>query len=130
MNDVCVDYLIGRHPAVIRRLQQLSPNDLCVSSVAIAEPRYGAEKSAHRQRNHERLDVLLAEVRCVDFDAEAASVYGRIRTVLEGRGSIIGPYDMQIAAHALALGAVLVSDNVREFGRMKGLRVENWRRRG
>jgi len=128
--NVCVDYLTGRYAGVTRRVQQSSPNHLCVSSVAIAELRYGAEKSAHRQRNHERLDVFLAEVRCVDFDTEAALVYGRIRTALEERGSVIGPYDMQIAAHALALGSVLVSDNVGEFGRVKGLRVENWRRRG
>ena len=96
--------------------------------MAIAELRFGAEKSTHRQRNHERLDVFLADVRCVDFDADAAVVYGRIRTALERRGAVIGPYDLQIAAHALSLAVVLVSDNVREFRRVSGLRVENWRR--
>ena len=115
-----------------RQIQESSPNDLCVSSVAVAELRYGAENSEQRQRNHERLDVFLAEIRCVDFDTDAASVYGRIRSALERRGSIIGPYDPQIAAHALSLGLVLVlvSDNVREFRRVRGLKVANWRRRG
>ena len=126
--NVCVDYLSGRHPAVTRAIQQCSPDDLCVSSVAVAELRYGAEKSAHRQRNHARLDVFLGEIPCVDFDRNAASVYGRVRAALEKRGALIGPYDLQIAAHALALGLVLVSDNVREFRRVRALKIENWRR--
>jgi tRNA(fMet)-specific endonuclease VapC len=83
----------------------------------------------HKQRNHERLDVFLSEVRCVNFDSDAASIYRRIRAALERRGLIIGLYDLQIAAHALSLGLVLVSDNVREFRRVKGLKVVNWRGR-
>jgi len=126
--NVCVDYLNARFPKVIHRIQSCSPENLAVSAVAVAELRFGAEKSAHKGRNHERLDVFLADVQCVDFGADAALVYGQIRTALERRGAIIGPYDMQIAAHALSLGVVLVSDNVREFRRVRGLRVENWRR--
>ena len=124
----CVDYLRGRHPQVTRRLQRSPPADLGVSSVAVGELRYGAQKSANPQRNHERLDVFLAEVACVNFDADAASVYGRMRATLEARGLVIGPYDLQIAAHALSLGVVLVTDNVRELRRVPALRVENWRR--
>ena len=126
--NVCVDYLNGRHPAVTRAIQKSSPDDLCVSSVAVAELRYGAQKSVHRQRNHARLDVFLSEIPCVDFDGNAASFYGRVRAALEKRGSLIGPYDLQIAAHALALGLVLVSDNTREFRRVRGLKLANWRR--
>jgi len=126
--NVCVDYLNGRYPAVTQAIQASAPDDLCISSVAVAELRYGAEKSAHRQRNHARLDVFLAEIPCVDFDGTAASFYGRVRVALEKRGTLIGPYDLQIAAHALALGLVLVSDNTREFRRVRGLKVENWRR--
>jgi tRNA(fMet)-specific endonuclease VapC len=126
--NVCVDYLNGRHPAVTRAIQRASPDDLCVSSVAIAELRYGAEKSAHRQRNHARLDVFLSEIPCVDFDSKAAAFYGRVRNTLERRGRLIGPYDLQLAAHALALGLVLVTDNTREFRRVRELKVQNWRR--
>jgi len=126
--NVCVDYLNGRYPSVTQAIQRSSPDDLCVSSVAVAELRYGAEKSVHRRQNHARLDVFLGEVACVDFDRNAASVYGRVRAALERRGTLIGPYDLQIAAHALALRLVLVSDNVREFRRVRGLKVENWRR--
>jgi tRNA(fMet)-specific endonuclease VapC len=125
--NACVDYLTGRFPKVIRRIQGCSPEDLCVSSIAVAELRYGAEKSAQRQQNQERLNTFLADVQCADFDANAALVYGRIRTALERRGTIIGPYDLQIAAHALSLELVLVTDNVREFRRVSGLRVTNWR---
>ena len=126
--NVCVDYLSGRYPTVTRRLQAAAPDDLRVSSVAVAELRYGAEKSVHKQRNHERLDVFLREVACVDFDRDAASAYGRIRAALEAKGAVVGPYDLQIAGHAVSLGLVLVTDNVREFRRVKRLKVENWRR--
>jgi len=126
--NVCVDYLNGRFPKVTRKIQASRPEDLCVSSVTVAELRYGAEKSTHRQENHARLDVFLADAQCVDFDANAARVYGQVRTALEQRGTVIGPYDLQIAAHALSLGIVLVSDNLKEFRRVTGLRVENWRR--
>jgi tRNA(fMet)-specific endonuclease VapC len=114
---------------VTQAIQRSSPDDLCVSSVAVAELRYGAEKSVHRRRSHARLDVFLAEIPCVDFDRNAGSFDGRVRAALEERGALIGPNDLLIAAHALALGLVLVTDNTREFRRVRGLRVENWRRR-
>jgi tRNA(fMet)-specific endonuclease VapC len=126
--NVCVDYLRGRHQHVTRRIQQSTPEDLRVSSVVVGELRYGAEKSAHPKRNHELVDVFLDHVASVNFDREAALTYGRVRVALEKRGLVIGPYDLQIAAHALSLGLVLVTDDVREFRRVAGLRVENWRR--
>ena len=70
--NVCVDYLNGRYPTVTRAIHKCAPDDLCVSSVAVGELRYGAEKSVHRQRNHARLDVFLAEIPCVDFDRNPA----------------------------------------------------------
>ena len=95
---VCIDYLNGRYPQVTRRIQATLPEASCVSSIAVAALRYGAEKSVHRERNHERLDVFLAEVRCVDFDGDAASTYGRVRLALERRGALIGSYDLQTGA--------------------------------
>lgn len=126
--NVCVDYLTRRFPRVIERIQEISPEDLATSSVVAAELRYGADKSRHAVRNHARLDVLLGEVRCLDFDLAAAAAYGALRTALERRGRPIGAHDMLIAAHALAAGLVLVTDNVREFARVPRLSVENWRR--
>ena len=125
--NVCADYLNQSHPSVTERIQRASPEDLCLSSVVVAELRYGADRSQRRAQNHERIDVLIAEIPCVDFDLSAAWVYGRIRSTLEAQGTLIGPYDMMIAAHALSLKLILVTDNEREFRRVEGLGIENWR---
>jgi len=125
--NVCVDYLNGRFPHVVRRVQASRVEDLCVSSVAVAALRYGADRSAHQKRNHQHLDTLLAELRCLPFDEAAARVFGRVRSRLEAKGEPIGPYDMQIAAHAIAAGVTLVTDNVGEFARVRDLEIENWR---
>lgn len=125
--NVCVDYLTRRYTGVVDRIVSSSPDDLCVSSIVVAELRYGADKSQRRSENHRRIDVLVDEIACVDFDLDAAAVFGRLRSELEGRGAPIGPYDLLIAAHALCLGLTLVTDNVREFQRIDRLALENWR---
>ncbi len=125
--NVCIDYLNGRYPSVVERIRETSPDDLCLSTVVVAELRYGADKSARKEQNHEKLDVLMAEIQCADFDLDTARSFGRVRTALEAKGTPIGPYDMMIAAHALCLGCVLVTDNVQEFARVEDLAVENWR---
>lgn len=125
--NVCVDYLSGRHPRVTERIRRSSPNDICSSSVVVAELRFGADKSARPRANHARLDILVAEITCLDFDLPAAAAYGGLRARLHAKGTPIGPNDMLIAAQALSRGLVLVTDNVREFRRVKGLKVENWR---
>jgi tRNA(fMet)-specific endonuclease VapC len=126
--NVWIDYLTGRYPGVAAHIRQSSPDDLCLSSVVMAELRYGAEKSARKRFNHGLLDTLAREVRGADFDASAASTYGRVRTALERLGKPLGAYDMLIAAQALSLGLVVVTDNEREFKQVRSLAVENWRR--
>jgi tRNA(fMet)-specific endonuclease VapC len=125
--NVCVDYLNGRFPAVTSRIHVAAPDDLCTSSIVAAELRYGADRSLHVKRNHARLDALLRELRCLAFDEAAARVFGQVRARLESRGTLVGPYDMMIAAHALAAKCTLVTDNVREFRRVRNLDIENWR---
>ena len=125
--NVCVDYLNGRYPSVTERLQRTRPAEVCTSAIVAAELRYGAEKSTHRRQNQARLDHFLAEVAVADFDIEAGVLYGRLRSALERDGTLIGPNDMLIAAHALSLRTTLVTDNVKEFSRVRGLRLENWR---
>ena len=125
--NVCIDYLGGRYPAVVRRLTEAAPEDLAVSAVSVAELRYGADKSERPRANHARLNALFRELRCVDFDRSAAAAYGRLRSGLERRGKPIGPNDMLIAAQALSRGLVLVTDNVREFRRVPRLKLVNWR---
>ena len=125
--NACVDYLTGCYPRLVARVQRCSPEDLRLSSVVVAELRYGADHSARRRTNHARIDALLDEIECLDFDLPAAATYGRVRARLEAAGTPIGPNDMLIAAHALSRGLSVVTDNVGEFGRVKGLKVENWR---
>ena len=127
--NVWIDYLTGRHPTVVTRIQESQPDDLCLSAVVVAELRYGAEKSRRKRFNHRLLDTLAQEVRCVDFDVDAATTYGEVRTALEKRGKPLGAYDMLIAAHALSLGLILITDNEREFKQVRSLTVENWRRK-
>jgi tRNA(fMet)-specific endonuclease VapC len=122
-----VDAINGRHPRVAARLAAHSPDEVCVSSVVVAELRYGADKSARPRENHARIDLFVHELRCLDFDLGAAAAYGRIRSELERGGRPIGPNDMLIAAQALSRDLILVTDNLREFSRIKGLRLENWR---
>lgn len=125
--NVWVDYLNQRYPSVTERIQSADPDELALSSVVLAELRYGADKSQSPARNHARLDLLIREVPGLEFDAAAASAFGRVRTSLETQGKPIGPYDMMIAAQALSRDLVLVTDNAGEFGRVQGIRLENWR---
>ena len=127
--NVWIDYLTGRYPTVVTRIQESKPDELCLSSVVMAELRYGAEKSRRKRFNHGLLDTLAQEVRCVDFDVNAATTYGEVRTALKKRGKPLGAYDMLIAAHALSLGLILITDNEREFKQVRSLAVENWRRK-
>jgi tRNA(fMet)-specific endonuclease VapC len=125
--NTCVDYMNGRWPSVVARVQRSDPYDLRLSSVVVAELRYGADKSARPRENHARIDQLVQDLLCLDFDLDAAAAYGRIRAGLEAMGQPIGPNDLLIAAQALSQGLVLVTNNLREFQRVKGLRMENWR---
>ena len=125
--NVCVDFLNRRYPKVTERIRASLPEDLCLSSVVVAELRYGADRSERRGENHDRLDILTAEIQCLDFDLAAARIYGQIRSTLESEGTPIGPYDMMIAAHAVSQELILVTDNEREFRRISGLEIENWR---
>lgn len=100
---------------------------LLVPVIVAFELWYGAAKSAHRQRNTDRLaDFLAGPVRLLDFDGDDAREAGEIRAALERVGTPIGPYDLLIAAQARRRNATLVSANHREFARVPGLRIEDW----
>lgn len=124
--DICI-YIIKRKPAsVLKRLESLQPGQLAMSAITFAELMNGAKKSQHVEANLTRLNALgeLLDIR--PFDKQAAVCYGDVRSSLEKRGQIIGGNDLLIAAHALSLGWSLVTNNVREFSRVEGLKVENW----
>jgi tRNA(fMet)-specific endonuclease VapC len=126
--NVCIDFLNGRHPSVTERIRSSSPDDLYLSSVVVAELRYGADRSTRKAENHDRIDILTAEIQCLEFDLAATHIYGRLRASLETQGEPLGPYDLMIAAHALSQGLALATDNERQFQHVSGLTVENWRR--
>jgi len=124
--NVCIRYLNGRVPAIRERLEALRPSDVTLCSVVKAELLAGAQKSQHPEKALANVQKFLAPFRSLPFDDAAAEVYGIIRADLERRGMPIGPYDLQIASIALAYDLVLVTHNIREFGRVVGLRVEDW----
>ena len=124
--NICI-YVIKHKPeTVFRKLQTIHPEDVCISSVTYAELVHGVEKSAAVEKNRLALSMLLANMEILDFDVDAADCYGKIRAVLEKKGTPIGPLDMMIAAHAQSLGYTVVTNNVKEFSRVSALKIENW----
>lgn len=124
--DICI-YIIKRKPAsVLKRLESLKPGQLAMSAITFAELMNGAKKSQHVEANLARLNALgeLLDIR--PFDKQAAVSYGDVRSTLERKGETIGGNDLFIAAHALSLGWTLVTNNVREFSRVEGLKIDNW----
>jgi tRNA(fMet)-specific endonuclease VapC len=124
--NTCVDLIRLRNDRVLRRMQRFRPDDLCVSSVTLSELEYGVAKSADPQRNRLALAEFMTPLSVLPYDDAAAPVYGRVRAELERAGTPIGPLDTMIAAHALSLDLILVTDNEREFRRVAGLKVQNW----
>jgi tRNA(fMet)-specific endonuclease VapC len=100
--------------------------DIGLSTVTLAELQYGVAKSAFPERNQEALAAFTLPLEILPFDAPAAAAYGPIRATLERQGTPIGAMDLLIAAHAVSLGVILVTNNPREFGRVSDLQVENW----
>jgi tRNA(fMet)-specific endonuclease VapC len=125
--NLCIDLMRDKAGAALQRLRGLPIDDAGISTITLAELHYGAVKSARRAYHEALILRLCAPLAVATFDARAAEVYGEVRSALEAQGKPIGPLDGLIAAHALALDATLVTGNVREFQRVKGLQVENWK---
>ena len=124
--NICI-YLIKRKPVhVIEKLTSLHIKDVGISSITVAELDYGVAKSEQVERNRLALVRFLAPLTIIPFESNAASVFGEIRASLEKQGTPIGPYDLLIAAQALANDLVLVSNNIKEFERIPNLKLENW----
>ncbi len=116
----------NERPGLADKLARHAASAILLSSVVVAEIEYGIAKSKRQEHNQCVFDALLSGFTVVMFDKAAAQRYGPIRAELEQQGRLIGPYDMMIAARALALDAVLVTDNAGEFSRVPGLVIENW----
>jgi len=110
---------------VAAKLLEQSPSDLCMSSLTLAELRFGAEAKRSRKL-HRLIDTFAENVPTVPFDAEAAGRFGLVAAALSRAGTPIGVVDTLIAAQAVALGLTLVSNNTQHFRRVSGLKLENW----
>lgn len=124
--NICIYSIKHKPEQVFQRLQEHNPAEICISSITYAELVYGVEKSQQIEKNRIALMLLLARIEIVDFDSSAAEVYGKIRADLEKKGTPIGPLDMMIAGHAKSLDYTVVTNNIKEFKRIKGLKLENW----
>ncbi len=111
---------------VLNRLTAKRPSDVCISAISMAELEFGVCHSSRPDQNRLALMSFLSAIQIIPFDSDAAREYGQIRQDLTQDGNLIGSNDMLIAAHAKALGLILVTNNTREFERVKGLHVENW----
>ncbi len=126
--NVCI-FVLNRKPGferIARRMDGLARGEVLVSSITAAELQFGVWASQRKQDNLLRLERFLAEFDVVPFGESAARAYGRLRATLKEFGTPIGPLDMLIAGHALASGATLVTNNLREFQRVPGLGLEDW----
>lgn len=109
---------------ISRRVRKVPPADVVVSSIVAHELFFGAYKSKRVKHNLDIFDALLFQV--VEFDKEDAREAGEIRAFLSNAGTPIGPYDVLLAGQAKARGLTVITHNVKEFGRVPGLKVENW----
>lgn len=124
--NICIYIMNKRPPEVIHRCRQCLPGEIGVSAVTLSELRYGVSRSARPKENDIRLEEFLYPFEVLPYDAEAAGVYGGIRFQLEKTGRPIGALDLLIAAHAISRKLVLITNNEREFRRIRGLKVANW----
>lgn len=121
-----VIFTMKNRPVAVRDAFNAREGQLCISSVTLMELIYGAEKSGEPEKNIQNIEGFTARLTVLDYDPAAAQHSGQIRAELAKVGKPIGPYDQMIAGHARSLGLILVSNNVREFKRVAGLRLEDW----
>jgi tRNA(fMet)-specific endonuclease VapC len=124
--DTCSYIMKRSNDAVLRRLRQLPVSDVCISVITKSELMFGVEVSPRRQQDEVALSGFLRYLEVLDFPDAAAVHYAKIRADLKTLGTMIGANDLFIAAHARSLGLTLVTNNTREFGRVRDLALENW----
>lgn len=121
-----VVYTIKNRPAQVRDAFKKHAGQMCISSVTWGELIFGTERSSQPERNLADIENMAARLEIVSFDHQAAAHFGQLRAELYRQGKPIGPYDMMISGHARSLGLILVTNNLKEFDRVPGLRLENW----
>ena len=123
--NICI-YVMKSYPQTLRDKFNALAEQLCISSITLGELHYGAEKSVRRAHNLKAIGEFVARLDVLPFGEKAAAHYGQVRAELERAGRPSGPHDMQIGGHARSEGLIVVTNNMREFAHMPGVRAENW----
>lgn len=124
--NICIYLIKQRPPEVLQKFRTCQVGDIGISSITVAELEFGVQKSQFPNKNHQALRKFLLPLQVADFNSAAADAYGIIRAMLEKKGTPIGSLDTLIAAHALSLEVVLVTNNEKEFSRVPNLKLDNW----
>ena len=124
--NICIYIIKERPEQVIERLRHTRISDVGVSTITLSELEYGAAKSSRPEQNKVAILEFLAPLEILPYDDMAAREYGKTRAYLEKQGTPVGSMDMLIAAHALSLKCILVTNNESEFRRIPALKIENW----
>ncbi len=124
--NTCIRYMNGRSAAIRSKLPTVPAREIVVCSVVRGELAYGAARSRTPQESTAKQQHFLRPYATLSYDDAAANEFGLIRAALEAAGTPVGPYDMQIAAIALVHNLIVVTHNIREFGRIEGLQIEDW----
>ena len=119
-------YVIKRRPPEVLATFNQHVGQLCISSITLAELIHGVEKSAKADHNLRQVEDFISRLTVLEYGSKAAAHYGNIRAMLERKGTPIGVNDLHIAGHARSEGVTLVTNNMKEFERVEGLRLENW----
>lgn len=123
--NICI-FTIKNKPQAVREMFNRHQDQMCISTVTLMELVYGAERSAWPERNLADVERFTARLDLMKFDQDAAAHSGDIRADLARAGRPIGLYDLMIAGHARSKGLIVVTNNLKEFNRVPGLRVEDW----
>lgn len=124
--NICVYFMSRKYPAVTAKFREHDPLDLALSSIVAAELAFGVENSTRIESNRRNLELFLAKMKVLAWDDSALWQFGFHKAKLRKAGTKIGELDLLIGCQALAMDAVLVTNNTREFERIEGLRLENW----
>ncbi len=124
--DTCVFILRRSSPALLAKIQTVPLRQQVISVVTYAELLYGVQETARKKESKVAVDTLIRHLEVLQWPTGAAEHYAEIRSALKQKGQLIGANDLLIAAHARSIGAVMVTNKVKDFARVKALKVENW----
>ena len=124
--NICIFIIRQRSLSVLQRLERIPPGQIAISAITVAELQYGVFKSSRPEKNAMALVKFIRSFHVIPFTEKDTMIYGKIRSDLERKGTVIGPFDLLIAAHAISNSLILVTNNMKEFARVGGLRAEDW----